>query len=109
MQDKSPHKIKVKKQIFWKQKDEPFRWKDIKNLNLEDDDILNFCWEEGYYSENNSYDSHFHGEIIREVEETDEQFNKRMKDLERDAKWAKERRYESYLKLKAEFETEVKE
>jgi hypothetical protein len=109
MKDKSPHKIKVEKQIFRKQKDQPFKWKDIKNLELEDDDFLNFHWEEGYYSENNSCDGHFNGEIIRMVEETDEQFKRRMEIIERDSKWARERRYESYLKLKAEFETEVKE
>jgi hypothetical protein len=40
MKDKSPHKIKVEKQIFYNQKDQPFKWKDIKNLELEDDDVL---------------------------------------------------------------------
>jgi hypothetical protein len=40
------------------------------------------------------------------VEETDEQFEKRQKGIERDSKWAKERRYESYLKLKKEFDQE---
>ena len=84
MKDKSPHKIKVEKQIFRKQKDQPFKWKDIKNLELEDDDFLNFHWEEGYYSENNSCDGHFNGEIIRMVEETDEQFKRRMEIIERD-------------------------
>jgi hypothetical protein len=29
-----------------------------------------------------------------------------MEELERDAKWAKERRYESYQRLKKEFENE---
>ena len=38
------------------------------------------------------------------VEETDEQFNKRQSDIERNNMWAKERRYESYLRLKKEFE-----
>ena len=106
VKDKSPHKIKVEKQIFWNQKDRAFKWKDIKHLELEDEDVLNFHWEEPYYSENESWDGHFHGEVIRMVEETDEQFKIRMEDLERDAKWAKERRYENYLKLKKEFESE---
>jgi hypothetical protein len=43
-------------------------------------------------------------EVIRMVEETDEQFERRIKDIERDKEWAKKRRYESYLKLKEEFE-----
>jgi hypothetical protein len=43
-------------------------------------------------------------EVIRMVEETDEQFEKRIADNKRTAKFLKERRYENYLKLKAEFE-----
>jgi len=38
------------------------------------------------------------------VEETDEQFEKRQHSIQLEAKWAKERRYESYLRLKKEFE-----
>lgn len=109
MKDKSPHKIKVEKQIFYNQKDQPFKWKDIKNLELEDYDVLNFHCEEGYYSENNSYDGHFNGEIIRMVEETDEQFKKRQKEIEQERERMKKMRYENYLKLKAEFEPGVKE
>jgi hypothetical protein len=37
------------------------------------------------------------------VEETDEQFAKRIAGVEMNNRWAKERRYESYLKLKKEF------
>jgi hypothetical protein len=99
----SRKKIKVKKQIFWDQKNEPFTWKDIKDVPFEDDDKINISWEEPYYSENESWDGHYHAEVIRMVEETDEQFQKRIADNERDAKWLKERRYENYLKLKEEF------
>jgi hypothetical protein len=42
------------------------------------------------------------------VEETDKQFQERMKDIERQYKWAKEQRYKNYLKLKAEFENDKK-
>jgi hypothetical protein len=38
------------------------------------------------------------------VEETDEQYQKRLSNNELHNKWEKERRYESYLKLKKEFE-----
>lgn len=101
-----PGKIKVEKHIFSETQSKPFRWKDIKHLELEDDDQIMLSWEEPYQSENNSYDGHFVGEIIRMVEETDEQYQKRMDRVEMEAKWAKQRRYQSYLKLKEEFESD---
>ena len=104
MEDKSPNKIKVEKIIFTAAKETPFTWKDLKHVQFEDDDKIDIGYDEGYYSENNSWDSHYYARVIRMVEETDEQFTKRIADNERDKKWAKERRYESYLKLKKEFE-----
>lgn len=97
-------KIKLDKNIFHLIKDSSFRWKDIKNIPFEDEDIIRIEYVEAYYSENNSWDDHFVAEVIREVEETDEQFQKRMHNIERDNKWSKEARYKNYLKLKAEFE-----
>jgi len=99
-------KIKVKKTVFNKRKDDPFTWKDIKHFKFEDDDVIRLEYVESYYSENNSYDEHYMAEVIRMVEETDEQFERRIKDIERDKEWAKKRRYESYLKLKEEFENQ---
>ena len=82
--------------------------KDIKDIPFEDDDMINISWVEGHYSENNSWDGHFQAEVIRMVEETDEQFAERIANNERDDKWAKEARLKSYLKLKAEFGPETK-
>jgi hypothetical protein len=107
MEDKkSPNKIKVEKQIFKHNINRPITWSDIKHLELEDDDIIYSYWVEPYYSDNESYDGHWDGSIIRMVEETDEQFSKRQADIEMDKKWAKERRYQSYLRLKEEFDNE---
>jgi hypothetical protein len=92
---KSPQKIKKEKQIFHHGKDRQMVWGDIKHLELEDDDVIHSCWVDD--------DGYWHGEITRMVEETDEQFAKRIAGNELNAKWAKERRYESYLKLKKEF------
>jgi hypothetical protein len=99
-------KIKVKKTVLDKRKDDPFTWKDIKDFKFEDDDVIRIVYVDSYYSENNSYDDHYNAEVIRMVEETDEQFERRIKDIERDKEWAKKRRYESYLKLKEEFGNE---
>lgn len=101
MEDKkSPNKIKREKQIYYHIADRLIKWSDIKNLELEDDDVIQSGWDDdenggGYF-----------GQITRMVEETDEQFQKRQEDNARESKWAKERRYESYLRLKKEFENE---
>lgn len=106
MEDKSPKKILVEKEIFRKQSQKPFTWKQLKDIKFEDDDRLEIAHDEGYYSENNSWDPHYYAVVTRMVEETDEQFTKRQERIERDKKLAKERRRENYLKLKAEFENE---
>lgn len=103
MEDKkSPNKIKREKQIYFHQKNAQLRWGDIKHLKLEDDDLIISKWDVSYDEE--SYNSHWYCEITRMVEETDEQFEKRQHSIQLEAKWAKERRYESYLRLKKEFE-----
>jgi hypothetical protein len=104
MEDKSPKKIKVEKEIFRRQSEKPFTWKRLKGIQFEDDDIIHIGYDEGHCSENNSWDPHYYAVVTRMIEETDEQFAKRQKRIEQDAKWARERRYENYLKLKEEFE-----
>jgi hypothetical protein len=99
-------KIKVQKTVFNKDKDKVFTWKDIKDFKFEDDDVIRIEYVESYYSENNSYNAHYRAEVIRMVEETDEQLQKRIEDKERDERFYKKRRYESYLKLKEEFENQ---
>ena len=101
MEDKkSPSKIKREKQIFHHGKSRQMTWGDIKHLQLEDDDVIHSCWVD---DENYDYNGYWHGEITRMVEETDEQFAKRIADNERQTRWAKEERYKRYLKLKEEF------
>ena len=99
-------KIKVQKTVFNKRKDNPFTWKDIKDFKFEDDDVIRLEYVDSYYSENESYDAHYMAEVIRMVEETDEQLKQRIEDKEINEKFYKKRRYESYLKLKEEFGNE---
>jgi hypothetical protein len=99
-------KIKVQKTVFDKRQDKPFIWKDIKDFKFEDDDLIRIEYVESHYSENYSYDAHYNAEVIRMVEETDEQLQKRIEDKEINEKFYKKRRYESYLKLKEEFGNE---
>ena len=104
--EKELQKIFIRKEIYHKQSNYPFTWKDIKDFQFEDDDELDIGYDEGFYSENNSWDPHYYVIIYRDIIETDEQFERRINQ----AKEAKERnrkdRYERYLKLKAEFEPE---
>lgn len=102
-------KVKVEREIFTKRSGKnPLKWSDIKHLDLQDDDEIRAGWEEPYYSENNSHDGYFYSVIIRHELETDEEFQTRMKRIERESKAMRQRRYESYLKLKAEFEGDEK-
>lgn len=100
----NPNKIKREKQIRFIKQEKPIKWSDLKNLKIEDDDILEVGYDEGNYSENESWDAYHFATVTRMVEETDEQRDERV----RMAKWyteeLKKRRYENYLKLKMEFE-----
>ena len=96
-------KIKKETYIYWHQPNAQLKWGDIKHLQLEDDDLIYSAWEE-----NEENGGNWEAVITRMVEETDEQFQNRMKDIERQDKWAKEQRYSSYLKLKQEFEPDTK-
>lgn len=103
-------KIEIDECIIEFQKDIPFTWGDIvkemkkNNINIIETDEIRAEYVEAHNSDNNSYDGHFICSINRKRLETDSEFTKRQKDRERDSKWAKERRYENYLKLKQEFE-----
>jgi len=63
-------------------------------------DIINIIRDEGFQSENNSWDAFTAIEIYRMIEETDEQYEKRIQKEEREKEYLKKRRYETYLKLK---------
>ena len=72
--------------------------------DIQSNDIIDIQREESYYSENNSYNAYTKLIVIREREETDEEYEKRKQTLEKMKEMSKERRYEQYLKLKEEFE-----
>ena len=101
---KSPHKILKERELLRKSKSVRFTWKDIKDFRFEDNDIIEIAYDEGHVSENDSWDPHWYASVIRMTEESNSEYSNRLANLERDAKWAKERRYETYLKLKTEFE-----
>lgn len=96
----------VRKEIVHRHKDTPIKWKDIKDIPFEDEDEIKVAYDEGYYSENNSWDPHHYVTVIREIPETDDEMAKRIvKEFEQKEEMRK-RRYEQYLKLKKEFESQ---
>jgi hypothetical protein len=99
-------KIKKEKQIFYEEPKEHPKWKDLKDLVLEDEDLLEIGHDPGYYSENNSWDPHYFIKVIRMVLETDDEYEKRILDSKIFKEESRKRRYENYLKLKKEFENE---
>jgi hypothetical protein len=88
----------VKNEIFWMSSDNQIRWKDIKHIDFQDDDIIHCC--------HNEDDDLFYASVSRYELETDEQFEERKKTYEKMREISKEKRYQQYLKLKEEFKNE---
>jgi hypothetical protein len=102
---KAMTKIKKETRIFRKTRyDKPFTWADLKGISFEDDDILNVGYDEGFESENNSVRPYYYAEVIIRVEETDEEYQKRLAELSRQKEQMIATRFATYQKLKAEFE-----
>jgi len=103
-------KQKIKKEIFSKKFEgecHTFRFSDLpKDIN--EDDIIDVFREESYFSENNSYDSFSELLVFREIEETDQEYERRIAADKELVERAKKMRYENYLKLKSEFENDQK-
>lgn len=96
----------IKTEIFSKTSTKgPILFKDI-TIKIELDDEILAGYDEGFYSENESWDPHYYLKISRERLETDEEFEKRKKEEDNYHVFLKNRRYENYLKLKKEFEKE---
>jgi hypothetical protein len=91
--------------VFRKTNDHnPIKFGEI-NIELKPDDVIISGHDEGFYSENNSWDAHYFLEVNRDRLETDDEFATRCQNDELNKVWSRERRYESYLKLKKEFES----
>jgi hypothetical protein len=67
-------------------------------------DIIQFEQIERYFGEDNGWDDHTILRVSREREETDAEFEARKERNEKSKERLRKQRYESYLKLKAEFD-----
>lgn len=72
--------------------------------DIRDNDIIQINREGSHYSENNSYDAYTALIIVRPREETDEEYAKRIDKNFKHTEQLRQSRYQTYLKLKKEFE-----
>lgn len=99
--------MKVREQIFEKHYDgirNGIVFSDLPK-DLLPTDIIDIQKDEGYFSENNSWDAFTQLTVFREREETEEELNVRRIETEKRLAESKERRREQYEKLKKEFES----
>jgi hypothetical protein len=61
-------------------------------------------YDEGFYSENNSWDPYTRLHVFRNREETDAEFDERKVWWDEKKEESRKKRYEDYLRLKKEFE-----
>lgn len=95
------------KTVFNLQSGKPILWKHIKHFKFEDDDFLDAGYVEPWTNgSDNSGGDHYEVEVLRDVLETDDEYNRRIKGEVKQAERLKESRFETYLKLKKEFEPE---
>lgn len=97
----------IEKEVLFLQSDNRIPYKNYKD-KLEDDDFVVSAYDEGYYSENNSWDPFYFVKVLRSRLETDEEYEKRLEEGKKMKIELKNRRRETYLKLKEEFENETK-
>lgn len=67
-------------------------------------DKIYINYDEGFYSEDNSWDAFTEVYVIRERPETADECEKRLEEARKYKEDMRERRYQNYLKLKEEFE-----
>ena len=84
--------------------DNPIRWKDVKHVKFEDNDVLNFMYVEAWDHGDSAGGDHYAAAVTRTREETDDEQNTRLEKEHKREEFNKSRRHESYLKLKKEFE-----
>ena len=87
--------------VFNNRSNKSILWKDVKHFEFQDDDVITAGWREREYDENNSF---CYFTVMREVLETDEDYEKRIKRSEIRNQEKKDEKYKLYLTLKSEFE-----
>jgi len=99
----SKKKTQIKRTVFEKYSNSPIKWKDIKTVDLQDNDEI-FSQEITSDEENTVS---YYVIVSRWREETDEEFNIRQEHVKEVHTELKEKRYKQFLTLKKEFEPEL--
>lgn len=94
----------IEKEIYSSRKKKRFTWGDLKHIEFQDNDIINTGWEEAHHSDTESFDGYYYCYVSRMVEETDTEYQKRLDMEAADKERIRKSRYETYLRLKQEFE-----
>lgn len=87
-----------------------YTWGEVKeelkkgNFELQDTDTLYIDFEEGWDEGDSARDDFWAIKVYRDIEETDEEFEKRKISWEKRMEESRKERYNQYLKLKKEFE-----
>jgi len=97
-------KKEVKYEALHLQENHPIPVSSIK-IELQPDDIITAGYDEGYQSENEAWDPHFYLIVERTRLETDGEHEERTKRETFMKEDSRKRRYQTYLKLKEEFES----
>jgi hypothetical protein len=98
-------KIEIKVTVFDEHGNEPIPFKKIKDI-IQDDDIIVSGYQEPEYYGDSSHEGYHYLVVYRWRFETDEEAEKRIIKNRGYQEELKGRRYETYLKLKKEFESE---
>jgi len=85
----------------------PITFSRIKHILVDNDEIYS-GYNEEYHGSDSAMDGHFYMRVNRDRIETDDEFNLRVIGNTKEMERSKNRRYNSYLKLKKEFENNEK-
>ena len=105
-EDTPKEKNTVYDTIFTKRKDGEYRDFSFGDLpkDLNPTDVISYYSDEGFYSENNSWEPHTEIQILRPRLETDEELSKRIESFRVKLERSRKQRQRMFLKLREEFE-----
>ena len=108
---------KISEQIFYRGRNvakytetDMFTWGEVKEMlkkedvELQDNDILEIGYNEGFHEEDNSQDAHYFVEVTRFRDKTEKELEQERRYIEESKERNRKSRYETYLKYKEEFE-----
>lgn len=108
MRENSKEKLILERDTFSMTSNKPITWGEFKaeNFSLSDTDVIHVGYSEPYNYSDSASDGYYFFRVTSFIEETDKEYQERQERNERQKLEQKQRRKETYLKLKQEFENE---